>query len=92
MKNDTNLSGVSFPEGFDPSQYNEIPDLKAPYNHLFEGSDKNLEIKAREAIRQNLEKRLNKAVVPRSALLSRFGLRNYGYTVNDIESGKVLVR
>ena len=77
------------PESFDASVYDSIP---YSAQTLFDESSPELENLGREAIRLALEKKLGKPVVSRSVLNKRFGLRNLGFTSDDLLKGKVLVR
>ena len=76
------------PESFDASVYDSIP---YSAQTLFDESSPELENLGREAIRLALEKKLGKPV-SRSVLNKRFGLRNLGFTSDDLLKGKVLVR
>ena len=80
---------IEFPASFNPEAYDSI---HYSAQTLFDESSPELENLGREAIRLALEKKLGKPVVSRSVLNKRFGLRNLGFTSDDLLKGKVLVR
>lgn len=82
---------TELPASFDPTSYETIP--YARHNIFDTGtSSPALESLARVRIRESLTQRLGKPVVSRDVLNKRFGLRNLGFTSDDILKGKVLVR
>jgi ribosomal protein L27 len=81
---------IQFPSDFDPAQHDSIPYGRQT---LFgDDSTDEIELAGREAIRVSLEKRLGKKVVGRDHIATRFGVRNLGYSQNDVLTGKVVVR
>lgn len=80
----------TLPKDFNPALFDEIP--SGPYDRLFEGKDDELEQMGREAIQASLTERLGKPVIPVSVLQTRFGLKKLGYSIEDIQNNKILVR
>ena len=79
----------TLPLDFKPESYSEIPYSSA---QIFEGSTPELEKEAREAIRKSLEESLGKPVVSRETIGTRYGLRNAGFSVEDLMMNRVKVR
>ena len=77
------------PEGFDPTSYSEIPYSTMK---MFEGGNPEMEKLGREAIRKSLEESLGKPVVSRETIGTRYGLRNAGFSVEDLMMNRVKVR
>ena len=77
------------PSTFDPMLYDSIP---WGAQTLFDETSPELEALGKELIRKSLEKRLGKPVVSREVLNKRFGLRNLGFTSDDLLKGNVKVR
>ncbi len=78
----------TLPKDFNAASYDEIP--HGAFQRLFD--DEELEDLAREAIQASLSERLGKPVIPKSTLETRFGLRDLGYSLDDIKNSKILVR
>jgi hypothetical protein len=76
-------------QDFNPHGYDKIPHHSS---RIFDGGTETQEITARNLICQSLEKRLGKKVIPESALLKRNWPFKYNCTMDDIKSGKAVVR